>query len=457
MGGLSEILDVARQALMSQQVGLDVTGHNISNANTLGYSRQSVDLTAATPLKYSFGFLGTGVEVSGISRIRDQMLDRQIQSTNASLGEAGARNTTLSQIESALNESSGAGLDSMLGKFFSSFQDLSLHPEDAGSRQVLLQQAEELTQTFQTTSAALTTTSANLVDDVNQKLVQVNELTKSISDLDGQITNGLAQGTEPSDLEDQRDQKIEALSKLMNVTVSRDSRGSTMVSVGGTVIASGGGAVALSASVSGGTLHITSQASGADVTVASGDIGGEVKMYNSTIPGYRTQLDQLASALITRVNTLHTAGYGLGTPPPTGNNFFTGTDAATIAVDPGIIADVNKIAASGDGSAGDNSVALAIAGVQSENIMNGGTASLAEAYSSLVSSVGADVSAANTDVQSQQAIYTQLDTQRSSVSGVSLDEEMTNTIKFQQAYDAAAKLVTTVNDMFITLIGMKES
>jgi flagellar hook-associated protein 1 FlgK len=455
MAGLSDILDVARRALMSQRIGMDVTSHNIANANTLGFSRQSVDFEATTPMKFTFGFIGTGTTVARIGRMRDQFIDRQIYSTNYGLADANVRHDILSQVESALNEPSDAGLNSMMGKFFTAFQDLSLHPEDSGSRNVLLQQAQQLTQAFKNATGALDKTGANLVDDVNQKLAKVNELAQGISDLDIQITNALAQGIEPADIKDQRDLKIEQLSKLVNISVSEDSRGSTMISVGGTAIASRGGAVPLTASLTGGILKITSKSTGNDVTISSGEIGSELKLHNSTLPGYQSKLDELASALIDRVNTLHAGGYGLGAPPPTGNNFFTGTSAATIGVDPAIAADVNKIAASGDGTPGNNANALAIAGVQNETIMSGNTTSVMQFYNGLVSDVGSAVNSADTDGKAKQAIYSQLDSQRSSVSGVSLDEEMTNTIKFQRSYDAAAKLVTTVNDMFLTLINMK--
>ena len=454
MPGLSQILEIARRALTSQQLGMNVTSHNISNANTPGYSRQRADLVATSPIASIGGLLGTGVTVANIGRIREGFIDQQIRLANNSYGSATAQQTILSQVEGAFNEPSDNGLGALMTKFFNSFQDLAAHPEESGARNTVLQQGTMLAQTFRRLSTNLTQLRSDMVDDIQSKIDRINVLADDISTLDTQIVGAIASGADPSDMRDQRDLKIEELSTLANVNVSEDSLGSVMVSVGGMVIASRSGPMALDATMVGGTLKITTAGEGATVNLNGGELGGMLKAYNTDIPGTLSKLDDLAGAIISRVNTLHAAGFGLGTPPPTGINFFSGTSAADIDVDPAIANNVNNIAASGNGDPGNNEAALALSRVGDDPLLNGNTTSVTQFYGSLVSAIGTSVSAASSTLQSQGLILTQLGDQRSSVSGVSIDEEMTNLIKFQRSYDAAARVVTTVDQLFQTIINM---
>ena len=454
MSGLSLLLETARRALMSQQVGMSVTSHNITNASTLGYSRQRVQLVATTPLKESFGMLGTGVMAQSIGRLRDRFLDTQVRSSNQTLGDASSQYQILSQVETSFNEPSSSGLSSAMTGFFNAFQSLSLHPEDSSSRNAVLQKGASMADMFHRLSSEMNQLRGALSDDVTTKVNRINTLTSELSQLDVQITNTIATGADPSDAKDQRDLKLEELSQLINISVSEDPRGSMVVSAGGTAIASRAGSTPLKATVVGNAIQIVTDPAGSPVDVTAGELGGTLKMYNTTLPDYLQQLDELAGAIISRVNTLHAAGSGLGTPPPTGINFFTGTSAADIGISNAVSTNINNIAASGDGTPGNNTVALALAGVLNEQLLRGNSVSPAQFYNGLVSQIGSAVASADNTSSSQELVLSQLENQRSSVSGVSLDEEMTNMIKFQRSYDAAAKLVTTTNDMFQTILNM---
>jgi flagellar hook-associated protein 1 len=454
MPGLSQILETARRALMSQQVALGVTSHNVANASTPGYSRQRASLVPTMPSKQSFGLLGTGVMTQSVGRIRDQFIDQQIRYSNQSMGDASAQQQILSQVEASFNEPSSAGLSSAITSFFNAFQDLSTHPEDTSARNEVVQQGTLMGQQFQRLHTEISELRQSLSDDVSVKILKINTLTKEISDLDVQITNAIAVGGDPSDAKDQRDLKLEELSKLANISVGEDAKGSVIVSVGGMVIASRAGAVALKAQSVGNQIQVVTESSSVPVNVSSGELGGVLKLYNTTLPDYLTKLDQLAGAMITRVNAVHSGGYGLGTPPSTGVNFFTGTGAADMRINAAIEANSNLVAASGDGSPGDNTIALAIANVTNEQLLNSNSQSLSQFYNSLVSQVGSAINAVDSTSTSQELILAQLENQRASVSGVSLDEEMTDMIKFQRAYDAAAKLVTTADQMFQTILNM---
>ncbi|MBI3578672.1 MAG: flagellar hook-associated protein FlgK [Ignavibacteriales bacterium] len=454
MSGLSQILETARRALNSQRAGMNVTSHNIANASTEGYSRQRVEFQATPPEKTPLGLLGTGVTTEHIGRVRERFIDQQIRGANDTLGESSSQQSILGQVEAVVNEPSDAGLSGAFTKFFNAFQSLSLHPEESSTRNEVLQQGVQLTQAFQRLSKSLSQLKSDLLNDVNTKIDRVNQLTKEISDLDVQITAITTSGYDPSDAKDQLDLKLDELSKIVPIKVAEDQRGSVMVSVGGTMVASRAGSVSLKSLASGTTVKVVGEVSGKDVTVGSGELGGILKSYNTTIPGYQSKLNQIAAALISRVNTLHAAGYGLGTPPPTGNNFFAGTDATDIKVDPAVTSNISNIAASADGSAGNNGVATAIAHVESEALLNGNTTSIPQAYRGLVSEIGSDITSSDNIAKAQQLVLTQLENQRSAVSGVSIDEEMTNLIKFQRSFDAAARIVTTANEMFQTILDL---
>lgn len=454
MGGLSQILETARRALNSQRAGMEVTSHNIANAGTEGYSRQRVEFQATLPERTTLGLIGTGVTTLHIGRVRERFIDQQIRNASGTYGESSKQQSVLSQVEAVVNEPSQGGISGALTKFYNAFQDLSLHPEETSTRNDVLQQGVMLTQSFQRLSTSLVQLKSDLLNDVNAKLERINQLTQEISDLDVQITAVTTSGYDPSDAKDQLDLKLDELSKLAAIKVSEDQRGSVMVSIGGTMVASRAGAVALKSLASGTTVKVVGAVSGKDVTIASGGLGGIFKAYNTVIPGYQSKLNQIAAALITRVNTLHAAGYGLGTPPPTGNNFFAGIDATDITVNPAIVANVGNIAASADGFAGNNQVALAIAHVENELLLNGNTQTISQSYRGLVSEVGSDITSADNIAKAQEMVLTQLENQRSAVSGVSIDEEMANLIKYQRSYDAAARIVTTANEMFQTILDL---
>ena len=455
MPGLSGILEMARRALASQRTGMSVTGHNISNATTPGFSRQRVNLVPTLPERVSFGLLGTGVTADRVERIRARFIDQQFRSANSSLGGALSQQEVLNQVEAIFSEPSDSGLNAIMGRFFKSFQDLSTNPTESAARNGVIQAGQLLTQTFQGLSTNLKNLRDTLVDNATTKVNRINQLAEEISALDVQITTALATGGEPNDLKDQRDLKLDELSQLASISVSEDGRGSIMVSIGGTAIASCAGAVPLQVEVVDNRIQIVGTRNGLPVPVNGGELSGVLQTFNVTLPGQQARLDEIASTLISRINQIHSAGYGIGTPPTTGNNFFTGSDAGTIAVNPVIAANISAIAASGDpNQPGDNSVALALAGVETEKLFNGGTVSIMQHYSGLVSGIGSSIVEATSTITSQDLILGQLDNQRLSVSGVSLDEEMTNMIKYQRAFEAAARTVNTVNEMFQTIINM---
>jgi flagellar hook-associated protein 1 len=478
MGGISQLLETGRRALSTQQYAISVTGHNIANANTEGYSRQRADLMATPPSRSPFGYLGTGVTVQGVSRLRNEFVDLQLRASQSILQSATSDYNVLGQIEATFNEPSESSMSGVLSSFFASWEDLSTNANSAVSRNSVLQQGRTLVNTFHQLYSDTDEVRTSLREELTTKIDRINTLAEEISKINTDIVAESASGLSVSDKQDLRNTKISELSKLASITVNEDSQGAAMISVGGTQIAGNGTHLGLrvaagnSVTVSGTAfdqLIVVSELGGTDVGITSGEAGSVLKSFNTTLPETLGRLNQLASAIITSVNARHSAGYGTQTPPQTGINFFMGTDAATIAIDltsPGAAAGSNpsldNIAASSSATAtGDNSVALSIAQLLDEKpIASGagasllGGSSISEYYNQTVTNIGSAISSASTLMQSHSLVVSSLTAQQDAVAGVSVDEEMTDLIKFQRAYEAAAKLINTVDEMYTTLIQM---
>ena len=477
MGGISGLLETARRALLAQQFGISVTGHNIANANTTGYSRQRANLVATDPARTNYGMLGTGVTVASVSRMRNTFVEQQIRTSNGSYEAASAEYNILGQVESIFNEPSDSAMSGVLNDFFAAWGELATDPGSSVTRNALQLQAQSMVDNFHRLYSDASTLRTSLRDELSAKVDRINTLSAEISDLNVDIVAAEAGGFSAADMRDLRGAKIEEMSQLANVTVHEDEMGASLISVGGSMIVGRGTHLNLkvvagtAATVSGTTfdqLSIVSDYGDTKVNLTGGEAGGLLKSYNTSIPETLGRLNQLAGAIISGVNALHSAGYGRQSPPMTGVNFFMGTDASSIAIDltdpalaPGSSPSIDNIAASGSATAtGDNSVALAIAAaIDKRPLTSGGTTllgglSISEYYNQTVTNIGSGINGANTVMQSQGLVISNLTEQQDAVSGVSLDEEMTDMIKFQRAFEAAARVISTVDEMYTTLISM---
>ena len=475
MSGLAQLLNTARSALLAQQYGMSVTSHNIANAGTPGYSRQRGLMIPNVPLRTSAGLIGTGVLMVGVTRIRDQFIDQQLRGSFQSMGAATAEQGVLRHIEALLNEPSTGGMSAILTRFFTAWQDLSTSPEDAVAREQVRQEGNFLAGAFRSMHGELTALRSSVRDNLTSTVDRINTLAKEIAEVNAQIISASASGDEAPDLRDLRDAKLEELATLGSISVSEDDQGAVTVSLGGAVITSRNGfspvmlAAAPTAGFGGTTfdqLQIVTERGQNPVSVTSGELGGLLTSYNQTIPDQIGNLDQLARAIIDAVNTVHQNGYGQGSPPPTGINFFLGSDALTFGLDltdtstgaaPGSNPRTDNIAAAAGPpppASGDNAIALQIAALIDEPQASLGGRSIAEFYGAMAARVGTSLQAVDQKVYSTEMVLAQLENQREAVSGVSLDEEMTNMIRYQRAFDAAARVIATADEMFQTLLGM---
>jgi flagellar hook-associated protein 1 FlgK len=453
MASISSSLTSAVQALNAETGALQVTNNNIANANTPGYSRQVAVFQEAAPTEVGDLSVGNGVVLEGFQSVRDQLVTSQIQQETQAQGGANAQLASLQQIQPTFTTST-QDIGTQMSALFASVSSLSTDPTSSASREGVLAAGQNLAQAFNQTSTALTTQQAGLNTQVTQDVSQINQITQQIAALNPQIAQLTATGQDGGTLQDQQNQLVLNLSALTNVSVTQTANGETLSTGNGTPLVEGSESFALhTAAGSNGMQQVLDQ-NGANITasVTSGDLGGSIQTRDQTIPGLLSSLDTLANQFGTAFNAAQAKGFDQN--GKAGGNFFTvpSTIAGSAANISMAITDPTKIAASSDGTAGSNGNLANFSAVQTTALPAGQTP--ADAYAGLVFQVGSLASNATAESTATTASLLQLNDQLSSVSGVSIDEESANLITFQTAYEAAARVVTTIQAMFAVTVAM---
>ena len=473
MLGLFGILNLGARALQTQRAGVEVAGQNIANVNNPAYARQRINIETGVSLPTAAGPEGTGANVVSIQQLRDIFVDGSMQNelsvgsywntqqqalefAQGSLGEFIDRQAQgLSGSASAGATGAAQGLGDQLSGLFNAFQAVATSPSTMPERQALLAQAQTVASRFNQISSQLSSLRSNLNTSISNDVDSANKLLGDVANLNQQIHAAEAGGGMANDLRDLRQQKLEELSQLANIQSSTASDGTVTVSIGGATLVSGHQVQdRLQAyDAGGGQVLVRTKTGGTALTLTGGSIKGAIDARDGGLATLQTNLNTLASNLITTVNNVHRTGFGLnGT---TGADFFTGTDAASMGVNSALTNDPSLIQAAGAaGSPGDNTVALALARLATQSVAGLGNQTFSGAYSQAVASLGQSLNDANTQSANSSAVQNMLSQQRDAVSGVSLDEEMSDLMRFQQAYAASARIVTTVDTMLDTLIKM---
>ena len=447
MSGLFGSLSIAVGALLAEQTAQEVTANNVANANTPGYSRQRPDFTTKDPVVLGTLTLGTGVLLQKIESLRDPVLELRIHEETQQQGSLDALVSAMQQVEVMFNNQSSGDLGQLFSNFFSSLQQLSTDPGSLALRQGVLTTAGNLASGFRTINNNLQGQRTNLDLNVVQAVTQVNTLTAQVAQLNGQISGLENLGKEANTFIDQRNQLINQLSQLVDVASIQSDNGLTLTTSNGTALVAGTRSFDFTTQIDvTGVQHIFSQGDDLTRQLAGGKLAGLLQVRDQKIPGLISQLDTLAAGFANALNTAHQAGFDLN--GNAGGDFFipppAGGQGAAAGLQVAII-DPALIAASSDGSAGSNGNLLALAAVHDQAVANGQTAT--DFYSNLVFGVGNDVSNGSAEQDASLLVLRQLQNQRGSVSGVSLDEEATNLIQFQRAFEAAGRMVSTVNEM----------
>jgi flagellar hook-associated protein 1 len=502
-------LETAKRGMTAQQLALYTTGHNISNANTPGYTRQRVSFATAEPFPGAGlnrpqipGQLGTGVQPGTIERIREEFLDLQYRSENTKLGYYSSLSSALAKMEDIMNEPSDSGLQNIMSKFWSSLQNLADHPENLGTRQVVASQGQMVAETFNYYYNSLDSIRKDLGNEIDKTVKNINSIVSQIDELNKQIASVEPHGMLPNDLYDKRDQLVDQLSSLVGVKVTavkpnqygqplptaiglyeieiiqKDGSSLSLLSVDHTTGASTLNELTLtiendaieSVQVKGESLNnLTGKLQGLIESYGYHDENGDVKGH---YPEMMEKLNKLAYAFASEFNHIHQQGYGLDKTDPAGEFFDLGDNtgsgydetinyAQIIKVRDEIIKDPSNIAAAkkpGENS-GDNNNAFELADLKSKDFSDysvplpddmSGTFDFY--YAAMIGDLGVAAQSANTNLDNVQVLVDSVEYNRQSVSGVSLDEELTNMITFQHAYNASARMITVIDEMLDKII-----
>ena len=406
---------------------------------------------------------GTGARATDIQRIRDDFIGARINESNQEFGRWEAQKESMERVEILFNEANGVGLNSTMAGFWDAWQDLANNPSGTNERVIVTSQSELLATTLRTKRIELETVQNNMNASIVSTVSEINAIAAQIDEMNQQITAMEQSGFVANDHRDRREEALKTLSGLIDFTSIEEPGGEVRVTLGdgnilvGTPVNPAFGQ--LSTAVNAGTgfddiVWDTAPGVPLNGNISGGKLKGWLESRDTIAAGYISQLDTLATDLITTVNAQHTAGFNLN--GITGVAFFTGTDAADIAVNPALVADPAAVAAASElvGVPGGNGNALAIGNLRSALTMNGGTATYDDYYNAMISNIGIKTAEAQFNHEFNQDALQQFENFRDSISGVSLDEEMINMVKFQQTYQASAKIITTVDEMLTTLMNM---
>lgn len=548
------VLNTAKVGLLSQQLGIEVTGQNIANVQTKGFSRQRVVLEASPPRMTGLGLLGTGVKVSSIVRSHDKFLFDEIVSETNPLGEFTLKKDVFDQLEALFNENNGRSLNSALSDFFDNFHDISANPRGLAERATAVAKAESMLDVFRQIGNSLFQKQLNLDQQVIDEVTFINTIVGEIAELNRSIHANEPGPFIANDLRDKRDILVKELSEKMDLNFFTDQEGTVNLTFSdGTPLLIDATQFTLSTQLNGDNLGfkdiIATDAQGNTVNVTSLVQGGKMKglldMRDVELPAFLDQLDRLALGLSQEVNRIHEQGFGLdgstgllffttlapivrnntantgsaqvsmtnASPTTTsvdkfemeftsGNTFilnnqttglasgtFTFSAGSTFNLANGFAVTITGAAAAGDRftfsvsenasrtlavsdiiknnhlkiaagktTNGDGDNALELANLQDSLVFDNtslkagsGSFTFDEFYNSLIGVVGVKAQSEQTGLTQQEAILLQLQNRKESKAGVSIDEELINMIKFQQAYNAAARLITAVDEMMTIL------
>ena len=448
---LHGLLFIGTSSLKSHQAALAVTAHNIANTNTEGFTRQRVGLESEKPITNIPGDLGLGIRVTDIKRMRDIFLDGSVRLEIGQQSKYDKTSQSLVALETGLGNLNSQNIGTGLTAFFNSFHDLSSAPEDLSVRKNVAVQGASLADFFHDAVGNINRLNSGLDAETDQTALDINSILDRIAVLNKEISREeLGNQNNANDLRDKRDLLLDKLSAYADLSVVEQSNHMIDVTVNGELLVSGQDAFAVQVDTGGTHPQILSSGGGSLVT-SGGILAGLADAYQKN-DDTRASLDDLAATLITEVNNRHASGFDLNGDG--GGDFFDGTDAATIAVNATVAGDPAKVVAAGSASPGNNDVALLMVQLQDTKIFPSGIASATfnEGFRNLVVGLGSDARQATDLAGTHGAAADQIKEQRQSTNGVNMDEELTNMISYQRAYQAAARVVTIVDEAMDTII-----
>jgi len=457
--------------MVAAKAAMATTGHNISNANTEGYSRQRVETESATPVSQGHHLLGTGALISRVERVNDEYIEKQLRNGGRDLANMEEKDLMLKQTEDIFNEMNGDGLNRLVAKFYNEFRRLSNEPDNEAVRQSVREGAQAMINDFHRIRSEVEDVRKHVDARLEGTTREVNAYAEEIKDLNVKIKIQEASGSVPNDLLDKRDMALRKLGSFMDLSMHKDGDGAYTVDVRGVgPLVAGSEVQQFSVERTGADdqgkpenaydLKTTASAKG-NVThqIKGGKIGALLEVRDSVLSTIQARLDDLAYTLSTAVNDIHQQGFTR--TGAQGVGFFKQLDqqdraAEMIELSDEVKGNVNNIAAAAEADApGDNRIAIAISTLQGHKLMNNGQTTMDDFYNSIVSDVGVISSKNKFGMNQERDIMTQLSKMRDQISGVSIDEETANLMQYQHAFDASAKIIQIADECLKTVLELK--
>lgn len=454
MSGSFHGINLAGTALRGFQRAMDVAGNNIANVNTPGYSRQRVEFANMQPIPfYSNGrfTLGQGVTISALTRARDQFLDARMRDVQGNLSRNETLTGAMQGIEGVFGEPSEEGISSALNGLFNAWSALGSRPDDPSARMQVRQAGLVLTDRVRGAYSQLTSQAADLSAQTGTAISRVNELAGQIAQLNNEIRQ--SGSASPNDLMDQRDRLVQELGGLVDTRVSRFQDGSYAVYAAGFTLVDSAGARPFPSTVDVANGTVTDGTN--TFRIGGGQLAGLIQGQRA-IAGRQAQLDQLANTMKSTFNTMHVTGTTAnGT---TGVNFFADAAPQTGAIDfrlsDDVTASADNIAAGISGRPGDGGLALAFSDLRESANAALGNQSFTRFFDGMVNGMATDAAYWSQAADTSRSLAAQTENQIQSVSGVNIDDEMADMMRYQRSFQAAAKALTVFDQMTEDLIGM---
>ena len=461
-----QLIELTRRSFETTTAAMNTIGQNIANEQTEGYKRRRIELRAetlnsngvqiTTPLGASTGL---GVSLQSIDRIRDSLLSSSSWEARAGLGASDEESRLLSAIENLFPANTEGSIGSLLGNFWNAWSDVANNPSDLGIRETLLSKSAALTNSFNRAASDIDRLEDEATKDLESLVADFNNKLQQVADLNVQIRAQRANNTPDLTAEDERELIISELSEMAPIHVEIDELNVYNVTIHGMILVQGRDAEGLNLDTLASPPTLTFPGATVAFNPPAGDdgrIGAIMRTLTDTLPGVRQNLDTLVDTIVTRVNALHGTGYGLD--GGTGRDFFdpTGLAAGTFTLSAGM-SNAQFIAASDDPdptAIGDNDIATAILNERTALQAGLGNQTVESFAISTVTSIGSQLEAVNGQYEGHSAVVNYLDALERGVSGVSVNDELTNLIQYQQSFGAAARVLTTVQSMMDTLLAI---
>lgn len=470
MSNSVSMFNVAKSGMMATKAALSTTGHNIANVNTEGFSRQTLDQAAAPTIPSGKVTFGTGVRMKDIKRVNDEYLERRLHAEAKNFGNVEEKDTYLHQTEQIFNESNSDGLNRLASKFFNEFRKLSSDPANEAIRSSVRESSNQLVADVRRMDRSLKEVQRNIDNRIAGYVTEINSTAKEIRDLNLLIERGEMEGSSMADLCDQRDVALKKLGAMADISVSKDERNKVTVTMAGHIPIVEGDQLTKFEVMRTPADPERGKAEGAlDIVVnepvpavitgmlRSGRLGGLLEVRDRDIGEAQNRINEIAYRIATDVNEVHAQGYGKD--GLSGRDYFAPISskehaAETLDLSDNVKENLSSIAAAKTlGAASDNRIALAISALGDMKDSFGNDGSILDDYNSMVSEIAVKTASNSRAVIFQKDVLSQIENMRESQSGVSLDEETANLIKYQHAYAANAKVMQVADEIMQTLIG----